>query len=175
MHKNVRGVVPVKTENKITIRALQQKDAPFLCSIFKDNAEYYEIFFDAESALSEWENRVTQFLKQDAVSHFIIEANSGSVGWISFSDTETAERELCILVISKAYLRCGYGKQSLSWLIEKSKADHMQVLLLNVNQNNARAIRFYQSLGFEVFAEEIIPECNDAVDLAQYRMRLSLS
>ena len=37
----------------ITIRPLLQTDSAFLCSIFQDNAEYYEIFFDSETSLSE--------------------------------------------------------------------------------------------------------------------------
>ena len=157
------------------IRPLQQDDAAFLCSIFKDNAEYYDIFFDSENTLAEWNNRVANFLNQNQVNHFIMEVNSNKVGWISFADAESRERELCILVISKEYLRSGYGSQSLSWLIEKSKADKMHGLLLNVNQSNNRAIQFYEHFGFEIVGEEIIPECNEAVNLAQYKMRLSLA
>jgi ribosomal protein S18 acetylase RimI-like enzyme len=156
------------------IHPLQQVDASFLCSIFKDNEEYYEIFFDSNNTLTEWNNRVKHFLNKTVVNHFIIEANSNKVGWISFLDTETAERELCILVISKEHLRCGYGSQSLLWLIEKSKADNMRNLLLNVNQNNTRAIKFYQNFGFRIVGEEVVPECNEAVNLAQYKMMLSL-
>ena len=162
-------------EKTIAIRPLQPEDAAFLCSIFKDNKEYYEIFFDSANTLSEWCNRVIRFLSQNVVSHYIIEVNNVPVGWISFSDADTAERELCILVINKENLRCGYGKQCLSWLIEKSKAEGKRELLLNVNQSNSRAIRFYRNFGFKVFAEEIVPECNEAINLAQYRMRLSLT
>ena len=158
----------------MSVRPLQQKDAEFLCSIFKDNEEYYEIFFDSANTLSEWNDRVGHFLGQTVVNHFIIEINDKRIGWISFTDTEFAERELCILVISKEHLRCGYGTQGLSWLINKSRADNMQALLLNVNQSNNRAIQFYQYFGFEVVGEEIIPECNEAVNLAQYKMRLPL-
>lgn len=158
----------------MNVRPLQQKDAEFLCSIFKDNAEYYEIFFDSANTLSEWNDRVERFLGQTAVNHFIMEINDKKVGWISFADTESAERELCILVISREYLRCGYGTQGLSWLINKSRADNRQALLLNVNQSNHRAIRFYQHFGFDVIGEEIIPQCNEAVNLSQYKMRLPL-
>jgi cardiolipin synthase len=34
--------------------------------------------------------------------------------------------------------------------------DNMHSLLLNVNQNNTRAIQFYQNFGFEIIGEEII-------------------
>ena len=165
----------MKGEKTITTRPLRLEDAAFLCSIFKDNKEYYEIFFDAGNTLSEWDNRVMRFLNQDEVSHFIIEVNGTAIGWISFSDLEPDERELCILVINKGNLRYGYGTQSLSWLIEKSKADNIRRLLLNVNQSNSRAIQFYQKIGFEIFAEEIVPECNEAVNLAQFKMRLFLT
>lgn len=158
----------------MNLRPLQQKDAEFLCSLFKDNEEYYEIFFDSANTLSEWNDRVEHFLRKTVVNHFIIEMNDKSVGWISYADTEFAERELCILVISKEHLRSGYGTQGLSWLINKSRADEMQALLLNVNQSNNRAIQFYQHFGFEVVGEEIIPECNEALNLAQYKMRLPL-
>ena len=124
----------MKPEETVTIRPLRQEDAAFLCSIFKDNKEYYDIFFDLEPT----------------------------------------EREIGILVIKKEHLHCGYGAESLLWLIEKSKADNVHRLLLYVNQDNARAIGVDKNFGFEIFAEEIIPQCNDAVNLAQYKMKLDL-
>lgn len=161
-------------EATATVRPLRQEDAAFLCSIFQDNAEYYDIFHDPENDPAEWAGRVKRFLTQNEVQHFIIEGNETPVGWISFSDTENTQRELCILVVTKDNLHRGYGAKGLLWLIEKSKADGIKELLLNVNQSNTRAIRFYQKFGFEIYAEEIVPECNDAVDLAQYKMRLPL-
>lgn len=164
----------MKPEETITIRPLRQEDAAFLYSIFKDNMEYYYIFFDSETSVSKWENRVKRFIEQGQICHFIIEANNTAVGWLSYIDLELTEREIGILVIKKEHLHCGYGAKSLLWLIEKSKADNVRRLLLNVNQNNTRAIQFYKKFGFEIFAEEIIPQCNDAVNLAQYKMKLDL-
>jgi len=159
------------TTPSVTIRPLQQKDSAFLCSIFQNNEEYYQIFFDPEDDPKEWEHRVKRFLTQNEVQHFIIEANGNPIGWISYTDDENKARELCILVLHPAYLRSGYGTHALLWLIEKSKKDKIQALLLNVNQTNARAIRFYQQFGFATYAEEIVPECNDAINLAQYKMK----
>ena len=156
------------------IRPLIQEDAAFLCSIFANNDAYYEIFFDSCSSLQEWNNRVTRFLNQDAVKHFIVANEDKPFGWFSYFDPDSSTRELCILVIDKAHLRCGYGTHSLMWLMEKSRTENMQSLLLHVNQDNTRAIRFYQKLGFEIVGEEIIPQCNEAVNLAQYQMKLSL-
>lgn len=115
-----------------------------------------------------------RFLEQSQICHFIIAVNNTAVGWLSYIDLEPTEREIGILVIKKEHLHCGYGAESLLWLIEKSKADNVHRLLLNVNQDNARAIGVYKKFGFEIFAEEIIPQCNDAVNLAQYKMKLDL-
>ena len=156
------------------IRPLRQADAPFLCSIFNDNIEYYEIFFDSCDSAEEWEKRVRCFLNQNVVRHFVMEADGEKIGWLSYLDTAPAERELGILVVIRENLGRGYGAESLSWLIEQSRADGMRNLLLNVNQSNTRAIRFYQKFGFKIFGEEIIPQCNEAVNLAQYNMKLSL-
>lgn len=157
------------------LRPLTREDAAFLCSIFKGNDEYYQIFFDSEENVSQWEQRVARFLSQSGIHHFIIEAQEAPVGWFSFINTGPAERELGIFVIKQEHLRRGYGTQILRQFIETCKTEHVRRISLNVTQSNARAIRFYQKFGFEIIAEEIIPECNDAVDLAQYQMKLELS
>ena len=115
-----------------------------------------------------------RFISQTDIRHFVVEADCGPVGWLSFVDEGESERELGILVIRKENLRCGYGAKSLLWLIEKSRKEHIHTLLLNVNQSNIRAIQFYKQFGFEIVAEEIIPQCNDAANLAQYKMKMAL-
>jgi ribosomal protein S18 acetylase RimI-like enzyme len=162
-------------DNMINLRPLRREDASFLCSIFKDNADYYQIFFDPANTLKEWECRVSRFLVQTDMYHCIIESDRAPVGWLSYYDAENSERELCVLVLHPDHLCKGYGAQSLAQLIEKSKAQGMDCLLLNVNQANARAIRFYERFGFKIIGEEIVPECNDAINLAQYQMRLTLA
>ena len=39
---------------------------------------------------------------------------------------------------------------------------------------NEKVLDFYKKFGFEIYAEEIIPQCNDAINLAQYKMKLAL-
>ena len=126
------------------LRPLRQEDAEFLCSIFKDNPEYYRIFFDAETRLSAWEKRVKRFVEQESIRHFIIEIDKMAVGWISWEDVEAEVRELGIVVIKKEYLRCGYGTAALGQFIEKCKTDNIYTILLSVNQDNERAIQFYK-------------------------------
>lgn len=158
----------------VVVRPLHREDAPFLCSIFKGNADYYAIFHDPEDREAAWQARVDRFLAQNEVHHYIIEDVHGSVGWLSCSDCAPGERELDILVVKSEYLHQGYGAEGLLWLIEKSRAERIRRITLNVNQSNTRAIGFYRQFGFRIQAEQIIPECNDAVDLAQYIMVLEL-
>lgn len=156
------------------LRPLHQTDAEFLCSIFKDNPEYYNIFFDSETEVSEWQQRVNRFVKQEKIHHFIIEANNTAVGWLSYEEMNAAECGLGILVIKKEFLHHGYGAEGLLWFIETCRSNHIHTVYLSVNQDNERAIQFYQKFGFKLYAEEIIPECNEAINLAQYKMKLNL-
>ena len=161
-------------KQNLIMRPLQQNDAAFLCSIFADNAEYYQIFHDSETCVAQWEARVSRFIRQKEVAHYILQDGERKVGWLSFSDLSPEARELDILVICREYLRCGYGSAALSQLLEKCREEAVASIVLNVNQSNGRAIRFYEKFGFEICGEEIVPECNDAIDLAQYKMKLNL-
>ena len=164
----------MKNNDMITVRPLRFDDGAFLCSIFKDNREYYDIFFDSENDPVEWQKRVERFIQQNDISHHIIEINGMSVGWLSCIDAEQDSLEIGILVIKSEYLGQGFGAKGLIWLIDKAKAHGKHSILLNVNQSNARAIQFYKRFGFEICGEEIVPQCNDAENLAQYKMRLNL-
>lgn len=161
-------------KSNISIRPLQSGDGAFLCSIFKDNRQYYQIFHDPEARVSAWEQRVNRFIQQDQINHCIITSDDTSVGWLSYYDAEADEREIGILVIKAEFLSLGYGAAALCWLIEKRRKEHKSSLVLNVNQDNKRAIRFYRQFGFVIIGQEIIPQCNDAIDLAQYKMKLDL-
>ena len=154
------------------LRPLCQTDAEFLCSIFKDNLEYYNIFYDSESDVSEWEKRVGWFIKQEKIHHYIIENDNKSIGWFSYEDMEKGERGVGILVIKQNYLRNGFGASVLLEFLENCKMDNIHTVYLSVNQDNQRAINFYQGFGFEIYEEEVIPQCNEAINLAQYKMRL---
>lgn len=164
----------MKNTDIFIIRPLRFNDGTFLCSIFKDNQDYYDIFFDSETDPVEWQKRVNRFIQQSAIHHHIIETNNEPIGWLSFIDEEQDFLEIGILVIKAEHLGQGYGTKGLSWLIEKAKAARKLYLLLNVNQSNTRAIAFYRQFGFEICGEEIVPQCNDAVNLAQYKMKLTL-
>ena len=157
-------------EQNVFMRPLLQTDAGFLCSIFQDNEEYYHIFYDSANSIAEWENRVTRLLSQDVVKHFIIEAEGIPVGWLSYSVLSPDAWELDILVLKQEFLHRGYGSAALSWLIHQCTGSCASSITLNVNKENARAIHFYQKFGFRIVEEQIIPECNDAVNLIQYKM-----
>lgn len=157
------------------LRPLNKADAEFLCSIFKDNEEYYNIFFDSESEVSQWEKRIEFFLNNGRLYHYIIEDEKVPVGWFSYLDCpDEGEREVGILVIKKDFLYCGYGRKAFKEFFELCKADKIHTVFLSVNKDNDRAINFYKKFGFEIYAEEIIPQCNETINLEQYKMKLNL-
>lgn len=156
------------------LRPLNKADAEFLCSIFKNNEEYYNIFFDPETDVSQWERRIDFFLNNNGIHHFIIEEEKIPVGWFSYLDCPDQEREVGILVIKKDFLYCGYGKKTFEEFFEMCRADKVHTIFLSVNKDNERAIKFYKKFGFEIYSEEVIPQCNDGIDVEQYKMKLKL-
>ncbi len=59
--------------------------------------------------------------------------------------------------VSPAFRRLGVGKLLLSYYAEKAVTLKKSSLVLDVEANNAIAIQFYQSFGFEIVAENTLP------------------
>ena len=156
------------------LRKIQPSDAEFLCSIFKDNEEYYNIFFDSETRVSEWEKRIQLNMTHEEWQHFIIVEDEVDVGWLAWECTSKEEWDLIIIVIKREFLSKGYGTKAFSEFIEKARQDGVKRIFLYVNADNPRAIRFYEKFGFVIYDKEIVPESNEKINNEEYKMKLEL-
>lgn len=156
------------------LRKIQPTDAEFLCSIFRDNEEYYNIFFDSETRVSEWKKRIRWNLTHEEWKHFVIVENGLDVGWLAWECTNAEERNLIIVVIKREFLHKGYGSKAFAEFIGQAKQDGVKRLFLNVNANNQRAIRFYEKFEFAICDKMIVPESNDKINNEEYVMKLEL-
>ncbi|MGL6175168.1 MAG: GNAT family N-acetyltransferase [Cellulosilyticaceae bacterium] len=157
------------------LRKLDVSDAEFLCSIFADNKEYYDIFFDSETKVEKWEERIKHFLTHEEWKHYIVTNNSNqSVGWFAY-EQQANIRTLIIIVIKKEYCNKGYATNVMSMFIEDCKKCGVESVELNVNEDNSRAINFYKKFGYQVYDLEVIPESNDKKDNREYKMKLEIS
>ena len=66
----------------------------------------------------------------------------------------------------------GIGKMLINFITSEAKKRHQKTLILNVNKRNT-AIRFYESVGFTITAEEVIDIGNGYV-MDDYVMEISI-
>lgn len=88
---------------------------------------------------------------------FVAKKGADNLGFIlSVPALNTASRDCWILSLAVSKLARGQGvaKSLLNNVIEKSK-DHYDRLLLTVDPENQAALTLYQSVGFQVIAEEL--------------------
>ncbi|MCG9706779.1 GNAT family N-acetyltransferase [Photobacterium damselae] len=88
---------------------------------------------------------------------FVAKKGADNLGFIlSVPALNTASRDCWILSLAVSKLARGQGiaKSLLNYVIEKSK-DHYDRLLLTVDPENQAALTLYQSVGFQVIAEEL--------------------
>ncbi len=79
------------------------------------------------------------------------------IGFISYGPYAQGKMKLHKLYLSEAYHGKGIGSQMLSHVKNSVKSLGAEQLLLNVNKNNARAIKAYKRNGFTLLREEKNP------------------
>jgi RimJ/RimL family protein N-acetyltransferase len=80
--------------------------------------------------------------------HFMIVANSVTIGHMSLSKKEEGWYETQIIIGDKEYLGYGYGPKAINLLVSKAKKLHIKKLFLEVRPTNMRAIKAYMQCGF---------------------------
>lgn len=155
------------------LKPLEASDAEFLCSIFADNEEYYNIFYDSEKNSKNWRKRIINFLNHKDWKHYIVMIDENKpIGWFGFID-EAKTRTITILVLKKDYTHKGYGTQVMSNFIDDCIKANVKKIFLNVNEDNTKAIKFYKKFGFEIYDTEVAV-CNDKKENKQLKMKLTL-
>lgn len=72
---------------------------------------------------------------------------------------------------SPYYRRRGYMKQLLQFLIQQKKKQRVKYIHLEVLKQNVKAIRLYQSVGFEILYECLATSCHKGIYLMRLRLR----
>ncbi len=76
------------------------------------------------------------------------DANSNLVGFFGHYDLFSNENELLIIVVHPDFQNQGYGKKMMEFYFNLIKGKSKSVL--STHENNAGAIKFYQSLGYKI-------------------------
>ena len=130
-----------KTDERTSVRLL-----PY-ASMFRDDYRrlYNECYHEMSEALG---IRPYDFIQDDSFFEhgmedvYILVENDELIGSVAIKDNEIDD-----LLVKKTYQGKGYGRQILLWALEKIGCDNV---ILHVAEWNARAVKLYKSVGFEI-------------------------
>ncbi len=124
--------------------------------------DYKNIFYESTTSVGEWKDRIKSIEKDRGTDNYIIYDSELDipVGWIMYE----LENEICFLhliAIDYGKLNKKYGYKTLGILVLKLKDAGIKRILLDVQENNFKAVDFYKRFGFVVTGSEIQYIIND--------------
>ena len=130
-----------KTDERTSVRLL-----PY-ASVFRDDYRrlYNECYHEMREALG---IRPYDFIQDDSFFEhgmedvYILVENDELIGSVALKGNEIDD-----LLVKKTYQGQGCGRQILLWALENIGCDN---IILHVAEWNARAVRLYKSVGFEI-------------------------
>ena len=130
-----------KTDERTSVRLL-----PY-ASVFRDDYRrlYNECYHEMREALG---IRPYDFIQDDSFFEhgmedvYILVENDELIGSVALKGNEIDD-----LLVKKTYQGQGYGRQILLWALENIGCNN---IILHVAEWNARAVRLYKSVGFEI-------------------------
>lgn len=138
----------------IAFRKVEIYDADFIQKLMTVKS-YEDIFYEKGTSVAEWENRIESLKQQRGTDNYMIydSKQNAVVGWIMYE----LDNDACFLhLIAINYEELGkkYGYKSLHKLASELKIKSVKRILLDVQENNFRAVDFYKRFGFEVIGSE---------------------
>jgi GNAT superfamily N-acetyltransferase len=119
------------------------------------------------------EKSLTHQLDVEGCTFYILSNGTMDLGFASISSRNPELFRLNKLYVDTTFHGKGLGKQLLERLERHTLEEGGLILELNVNKNN-RAVKFYQSQGFEIYREEVIDIGNGFV-MDDYVMRKNIT
>ena len=136
----------------IYLEQMMPNDATVLYSLFS-NDEYDKIFYEKNTSIDGWKNRIIEMSKNINEKNFIIYDTKKPIGWLGYEINNNVCK-LNILIIDKNLLRKSYGTYVINLLIANIK-NIVKKIVLDVQYCNSRAIKFYENIGFTIIGEGI--------------------
>jgi hypothetical protein len=140
----------------INFRKTKIEDASFIRFLFTVD-EYETIFYENDTTISEWEERIPYLIEYRGNDNYIICDTDADidVGWIMYEVLKEGICKLHIIVLKHDLLGNKYGFLALN--IMKKNLQNISKIVLDVQQSNKRATEFYKKYGFCIVGEETQP------------------
>lgn len=150
---------------KINFIKANKEDAGFIRSLFT-NDEYELYFAENNTTVEEWEKRFNFY--EEMHNKLIIDTDtSEKIGWLLY-DIEDEICKIHLLVLRYELIGKAFGYWTLRAL-ENLVANKVKCIILDVQQRNTHAVRFYEKFGFTIVGEEK-QVCGDTEEL-YYNMK----
>lgn len=129
-------------------------DANFIQKLMTVTA-YEDVFYEKDTSAAEWENRIESLKQQRGTDNYVIydSKQNAIVGWIMY-ELDNGACLLHLIAINYEELGKKHGYNSLQKLINELKSKSVKRILLDVQENNFRAVNFYKMFGFVIIGSE---------------------
>jgi len=119
--------------------------------------DYDCIFCEKNTSVEEWKSRITEILRDRGQDNYIAfdTLTRKPVGWIGYENSNQICK-LHIIVVHTDFLSKKYGYGMMEWLM-KNVSNKANKIVLDVQDENVRDIRFYKKIGFEIIRVEMQP------------------
>jgi RimJ/RimL family protein N-acetyltransferase len=143
---------------RITLRKIKFSDKKYFAKWWRDKA-LLRLTSGILKRISDKEvNKYFQdIFKSKNDYHFVIVLNKKVIGHISLAKRKNNWYETQIVIGEKRYWGKGYGSQAIKILLQKAKRLKIQKIYLEVRPDNTRAIRAYESCGFQKIKTILYP------------------
>lgn len=133
---------------KMILRKVKPKDVGFFAKWWRDK-ELILLTSGNYDEISDKEiTNAVNLIAQDKL-HWMIEADSKTVGHIDLEKINHAKAELQIVIGEKEYWGKDVAKDAVSQVLEKAADLGFNYIYLEVRPTNIRAITFYEKMGFK--------------------------
>ncbi len=122
----------------------------------EDKLDYVHKVYSPEAIQLELDNPRLQFQIIDSGVELLGYAKIGEVR-VPVSDKRATDRELRQLYVRAGFQGMKLGRELMAWAFEQFELQEATAVYLSVFSDNPRAIRFYQSYGFEKIGEYGFP------------------
>src|SRR5262245_31643668 len=155
----------------VTLREFQEADIARL--------EAWAKHIGSEVFMSRYRPRnpsITAHSPEQGILWFVIQFSRRDVGtiWLE-SDTGSDQAVLGILLGEESIFGLGIGQKAINLALEKARQlGQFRTVLLNVRENNTRAITCYKKCGFHTVASGV-KRSNTGIDIPYLTMQRSIS
>lgn len=158
--------------DNITLRAVSDADAQFLCSVMNTDA-ILDALNELPTQLGDWIDAIKEWSRDDDEEDYIISNCETPIGWIGINGLSSVDKVayLKLVAILPNYHNKGFGHHAISQVIQMLRQRGYIKIALYADNNNHKAQACYSKCGFKITETFLENMPNDKL-IARCKMEL---